>query len=321
MAEQSEKTLKNCLTSRYDRESYVLVDKLSSMYFNCREDVREVFEKQLADCGVDYFDIYLMHCQDRGSYKKYKDCGAYEEALKLKAEGKIKAFGISFHDTAELLETILIENPEIEVVQIQFNYLDYDDPCVQSGACYEVCRKYGKRIVVMEPVKGGTLVDLPAAAREELSKVGSGSEASFAIRYAASFDGVMMVLSGMGNMDMVRDNLSYMTDFKPLSDAETEAVKKAAAIYKAQGKISCTACRYCLSLCPQNISIPDIFACYNSKKISGHWNADFYYGVQTEGSGKAGDCIKCGACESICPQHLPIRELLTDASELFDKKN
>ncbi len=319
MEEKSEGALRECLTSRYPRESYILVDKLTAPYFNCEEDIRPLFENQLETCGVEYFDIYLMHAQDKKLFEKFKKCRAYETAAELLKEGKIKHLGISFHDKAEVLEQILTEYPEVEVVQIQFNYLDYDDSAIEGRKVYEVCRKFNKPIIVMEPVKGGSLVNLPKEAQKVLDDLGGGSNASYAIRYAASFEGVFMVLSGMGNIDMVRDNISYMADFKPLEDKEYKALEKVCEIFRSQDLIPCTACKYCISECPMNIAIPDLFACMNDKVVFKSWNADYYYGIHTQNGGKASDCVKCGKCEEACPQHLKIRELLVSVSKEFEK--
>lgn len=319
MDEKSEIALKECLTSRYPRESYILVDKLTTHYFNSQEEIRPFFESQLEACGVDYFDFYLMHAQDKKLFQKYKKCRAYETATELLKEGKIKHLGISFHDKAEVLEEILSEYPEVEVVQIQFNYLDYDDPAIQGREVYEVCRKFNKPIIVMEPVKGGSLVNLPKEAQKVLDDLKGGSNASYAIRYAASFDGVFMVLSGMGNIDMVKDNIGYMSDFKPLTEEEFKATEKVCEIFRSQDLIPCTACKYCLQVCPKNIQIPDLFACMNDKVVFKSWNADYYYGIHTQNGGKASDCIKCGRCEEICPQHLPIRKLLEEVAAEFEK--
>ena len=196
---RAETTLRTCLTSRYPRESYLLTDKLSGSFFKTEADVRPLFEAQLADCGVDYFDFYLMHAQCQENYDHYKQCRAYEQAFQLKAEGKIRHVGLSFHDSAEFLDKILTEYPQIEIVQLQFNYLDYEDPAVQSKACYEVCVKHGKPVLVMEPVKGGRLTQLPEKAQEILDELHGGSSASYAIRFAAGFENVKMVLSGMSS--------------------------------------------------------------------------------------------------------------------------
>lgn len=318
---RSETALKTCLTSRHPRDSYILTNKLTGSFFKTEADIRPFFQSQLEACGVDYFDFYLMHAQSATFYQHFKKCRAYETAFALKAEGKIKHVGISFHDHAEVLEQILTDYPEIEVVQIQFNYVDYDDPAVQSRECYEVCRRHGKPVLVMEPVKGGNLVNLPEEARKVLDELHGGSPASYAIRFAAGFPGMMMVLSGMSSMEQMKDNLSYMKDFQPLNETELEAVKKVQRIFRGMNLIPCTACRYCTDGCPRQIAIPDLFAVMNTKQIYHDWNADFYYNNVYTGAGRrASDCIQCGRCEKACPQHLPIRRLLTEIAAEFDKQ-
>lgn len=317
---KSELALRECLTSRYPRERYVLTDKLTDYLFQCREDIRPLFHSQLEACGVDYFDFYLMHAQDKSNFAKFKACGAYETALELKEEGYIRHFGISFHDTAEVLEQILREYPQIEVVQLQFNYVDYEDPSVQGQKCYEVCQRFGKPVIVMEPVKGGSLVNLPQQAQQILDALGGGSNASYAIRFAASFDNVMMVLSGMGSLEMVEENVSFMQEFHPLEEREWLALDQVCQIFRAQGLVPCTACRYCTARCPKGISIPELFACLNAKKQFHNWNADYYYNdIHTQEGTRASDCIKCGQCETACPQHLPIRSLLEEVAAEFGK--
>ncbi len=317
---KSEIALHDCLVSRYPRDKYIFTNKLTDFCFKTEADVRPFFESQLKICGVEYFDFYLMHAQGKENFVHFKRCRAYEQALEFKKEGKIKHLGISFHDTAEVLEQILTEYPQIEVVQIQLNYVDYEDPAVQSRKCLEVCRKYNKPVIVMEPVKGGNLVKLPEEAKKYFEELGSASAASYAIRFAAGCEGVFMVLSGMSNMEQMNDNISYMRDFKPLNEREMKAVLNVCNVFKSLNLIHCTACRYCTDGCPKKISIPDLFACMNAKNMYHDWNADFYYhGVHTKKGGKASDCIKCGKCEKSCPQHLPIRDLLIKVAKEFEK--
>lgn len=318
---KSETALKECLSDRYPRDRYILTNKLTNFFFKKEEDIRPFFESQLAACGVDYFDFYLMHAQSAEIFEFFKKCRAYETALELKKEGKIKHFGISFHDTAEVLEKILTEYTQIEVVQIQFNYLDYDDPAVQSRKVYEVCRKFGKPVIVMEPVKGGSLANPPEKAKAIFDELNGGSPASYALRFAAGFEGIMMVLSGMSSIEQMTENIGFMKDFKPLDEREKAAVKEVCEVFKSMNLIACTACRYCVAGCPKKISIPDLFAVMNTKQIHHDWNADYYYNeVHTKSGGKASDCVKCGKCESACPQHLPIRELLVDVAKEFERE-
>lgn len=326
---KSELALREGLTSRYPRDRYLLVNKLTSMYFHKEEEIRPFFENQLKWCGVDYFDVYLMHAQNAAEFEKYKKCHAYETALQLKEEGKIRHFGISFHDKAVVLDQILTEYPQVEIVQIQFNYLDYEDPSVEARKVYEVCRKHNKPVLVMEPVKGGSLVKLPEDAQKIFDDLNEEegtqmSNASYAIRYAAGFDGMKVVLSGMSDLQQMKDNLSYMKEFQPLNAKEKEAVAKVVEVFHGLDMIPCTACHYCVdeNHCPKHIRIPDVFACLNSKKAFNDWNMDFFYSsvLTANGSGKASECIGCGGCERVCPQHLEIRKLLGDVAATFEKK-
>lgn len=320
---KSELAIKEALTSRYSRDKYLLTDKLTEPYFNKEEDIRPFFQSQLDACGVEYFDFYLMHAQNATNFEKFKKCNAYETAFKLKEEGKIKHVGLSFHDKAEVLDKILTTYPQIEIVQIQFNYVDYEDPGVQSKKVYDVCRKHNKPMIIMEPVKGGSLIKLPDEAQKVYDEMPSGlSNASYAIRFAAGFDGIRVVLSGMSDMAQMKDNVSFMKDFKPLDEAEMGAVAKVTGIYKGLDVIPCTACHYCVeeNHCPMSIKIPELFACLNTKKIFNDWNQNMYYNaLTTDGAGKASDCIGCGGCESVCPQHLEIRDLLTKVAAEFEK--
>lgn len=318
----SETAIRDCIAKRHPRDSFILTDKLSSSLFNSEEDIRPLFEKQLESCGVEYFDYYLLHAQTRTLFEKYKKCKAYEQAFELKKEGRIRHVGLSFHDTAEVLDEILTEYPQIEVVQIQLNYVDFEDTAVQSRLCYEVCVKHNKPVIVMEPVRGGYLANLPDDAKKIIADLNAGSAASYAIRFAAGFDNVKMVLSGMSNFEQLTDNLSYMKDFKPLNEKELDAVHKVCDVFHSMHLVPCTSCRYCVDGCPKRISIPDLFSCMNTKKMYNDWNADYYYNeVYTKNNGKASDCIGCGKCEKACPQHLEIRNLLKSVVEEFEKND
>lgn len=301
---KSEIALKEALVDRYDRSQYILTDKLTETYFKTEEDIRPFFQSQLEILGVDYLDYYLMHAQGARNFGQFQECRAYETAFELKKEGKIRHVGISFHDSAEVLDMILTTYPQIEVVQIQFNYLDYEDPHVESRKCYEVCRKHNKPMIIMEPVKGGSLVNLPEPAQKVYQKLNSDlSYASYAIRFAAGFEGIEMVLSGMSNMEQMVDNLSYMKEFQPLSQEEMAAVEEVCEILKSKDLIPCTACCYCVEGCPMKIQIPDLFARKNADTLGKPYEGN-------EIHSNPSDCIQCGKCEKVCPQHLKIRDLL-----------
>ena len=316
---KSETAIRDCLAARYPRESYILTNKLSPGFFESREQIRPLIESQLALCGVEYFDFLLMHAMNNTRFDAFQQMCAFEEALALKAEGKIRHIGISFHDKSKVLDKILTTRPEIEVVQLQFNYADYEDPAVEGRKCYEVCRKHGKPVIVMEPVKGGKLAQMSEDALDVFRALGGGSAASYAIRYAAGFEGIMMVLSGMGNMDMMNDNLSFMGNFQPLNETELEAVDKVRKILIQQNQVACTGCRYCVDGCPAGIKIPELFTCLNQKRVFNDPNADHdYHHVHTVGAGKASDCLKCGKCEEACPQNLNIRQLLDQTMRVFE---
>lgn len=312
---KSETSIRDCLVARYNREDYVLANKLSDWYFEKEEDILPLFESQLELCGVEYFDFYLFHCLTRDSYPKHKECNSFEIIKGLKQQGKIKHIGMSFHDTAEILDMILSERPEIEVVQLQINYLDYDDPGVQSKACYDVAVKHGKKVIVMEPIRGGYLVNLPDKAAEVLDELKGGSYASYALRYAASYPEVFMVLSGMGNMDMMKDNVATFSKFKPFSQEEYEATDRVREIIRQVRQIPCTGCNYCFEVCPKKIPIAKYFSIYNrvmAADISAAEAKDLF----PKDRAAAGDCAKCGKCEKVCPQNIDIKQHLEKIAKL-----
>ena len=312
---KSEHAVRECLTSRHKRENYVLANKLSDWFFESEADIRPLFEQQLEICGVEYFDFYLFHALNRHSYKKHQACNTFAIVDQLKAEGKVKHVAMSFHDSAEVLDTILSEQPQIEAVQLQINYLDYDDPGVQSKKCYDVAVKHGKKVIVMEPVKGGALVNLPPPAIAEFEKLGDAAPVSYALRYAASYPEVFMVLSGMGNMEMMESNIKTMHPFVPLTTAEVEATDKARDIIRQYNQIPCTKCRYCSEVCPKNVPIADLFAVYNEFALAKATKKETRAGLAAF-EVKASDCIGCGRCEGICPQNIEIRKRLEGLAKL-----
>ncbi|MCR5539183.1 MAG: aldo/keto reductase [Lachnospiraceae bacterium] len=325
---KSETALRQCLVERYPRDAYVLTNKISTHFFQKAEEIRPLFLSQLEACGVDRFDFCLMHAQDGDIYEKFRRCRVYETALELKAEGRFDHFGISFHDKADVLERILNDWPEIEVVQIQLNYADYESAAVESRKVYEVCERFGKPVIVMEPVKGGCLVDLPADAQKVFDELQEGvseknSNASYALRFAAGLPNVCVVLSGMNDMAQMEDNIRSMRDLGPLTSAEAAAVDRVREIFTSLDMIPCTSCHYCVldNDCPAHIRIPELFSCYNLKTTFRNWNQDYYYDhILTRDAGKASDCLKCGKCEKICPQHLAIRDLLENVAAEFESQ-
>ena len=270
------------------------------------------------ESGFNYFDTAHGYLQGK-SETALHDCLVKRYPRdKYMLTDKLTDF--FFKTEADVLDEILTEYPQIEAVQIQLNYLDYDDPAIQSRKCLEICNKHNKPVIVMEPVKGGNLVNLPEGAKRHFEALGSASAASYAVRFAAGCDGVFMVLSGMSDLAQMNDNLSYMKEFKPLDEREMLAVAEVCAAIKGLNLIPCTACRYCTDGCPKKISIPDLFACMNTKNIYHDWNANYYYEqVHTKNGGKASECVSCGKCEKACPQHLPIRNLLKDVAKEFEK--
>ncbi len=319
--EGSEEACRKALVERHPRESYYLATKLNAgMPGLTEETAKQEFFTSLERTGAQYFDFYLLHAIGKRNLPNYNDWGIWEFAQEQKAKGLIKHVGFSFHDTPELLEEVLTAHPEAEFVQLQINYADWNNPSVQSRRCYEVARKFNKPVVVMEPIKGGMLAVPPVPVKEVLQAANPDvSCASWAVRYVASKEGILVVLSGMSNVEQMEDNLSYMKNFQPLSEEEAAVVAKAQAALEAIPSIPCTGCRYCVAGCPMQINIPSIFSAMNHKLIyDNDERAKSGYANATRGdNGKASSCIKCGACEAQCPQHLQIRDLLEQAVEMF----
>ena len=286
-------------------------------------DLERIFNEQLEKCGVDYFDYYWLHALNKEYVKTMDRVDGWGFIARKKAEGKIRHIGFSFHDDSKLLERLLKEHPETEYVQLQINYLDWDSPTVESETCYNLCTKYGKPVIVMEPVKGGALAKVPVGVEELFREYNpEASPASWAIRYVASLPNVLTVLSGMSTMEQVEDNTSFMQDFNPLDHEEQMRVEQAAQIINRSIAIPCTACHYCTDGCPQEICIPEYFNIYNNLCQFGRkeqWNnTSVYYGVLNKTYGKASDCIECGQCEEHCPQHIHIIDNLKLVAKTFE---
>ena len=318
----SENVVKTALVDRHPRDSFTIATKLHGEYIKTKEDRDKIFNEQMRKTGVDFFDYYLIHGIDKELLEIYEDLDCFNWLLAKKEAGLVKHVGFSFHDTPQLLDEILTKHPEMEFVQLMINYLDWESDWVQSRACYEVAVKHGKPVTVMEPVRGGTLANLPADV-EKLFKEKNPlmSAPSWAIRFVASLDNVMLVLSGMSSIEQMEDNTSYMQDFKPLSEDEKKMCLKAGEMIMSKLAIPCTACSYCTSGCPMKIAIPKYFRMYNENIFDNtdndEWTVEYseYPQLLDGGGGKATDCIACGQCEGVCPQHLPIIENLRKISE------
>lgn len=318
----SERAFREAVVEHYPRDSYTITDKIPMMNIECAQQMQETVDVMLERLGIQYFDYLWLHAISGPNWEKAKKFHSFEYLKGLKEKGITRHIGFSFHGSPELLDEVLTAHPEVEYVQLQINYLDWNDKIIQAGKCYEVCEKHNKQVIVMEPVKGGALVDVPEQVSSELKRRGPDqSTASWAIRFAASRKNVAVVLSGMSNMEQVEDNTSYMQDFVPLTGEEEEMLENAAKIIRGNIAVPCTTCRYCVSTCPMDIAIPDYFSVYNTfKRFGSKSESDVinYYGYVKAQHGKPEDCIQCGSCEDRCPQHLPIRKYLQEVHAALD---
>ena len=319
---RSEVAAREALVKRYPRDSFMLATKLPAWEIKQESDVERIFNEQLERAGVDYFDFYLLHSiEDGNNYDTYVKYDCFSWGVKKKEEGKIKHFGFSYHGSPELLEEILDAHPEVEFVQIQLNYLDRTNPVVRSEALYNILHERNIPIVVMEPVRGGMLASLtPDQEAKYKALRPDNSIASWALRYVASLPGVMTVLSGMSNEEQMDDNIKTFTDFEPITEEEMRVINEVTEEILSIPQIGCTSCKYCTPGCPMSISIPDVFRTINTlRRYPDDWRSkNFYSGLITR-SGKASDCIACGQCEGVCPQHLDIIDLLKEAADILDK--
>jgi predicted aldo/keto reductase-like oxidoreductase len=319
---KSESAAKKALVDRYPRHAFTITDKSPTWLIKSPSDYEKIFQEQLERCGIEYFDYYLLHNIGIKNYTRTLQYDGFAFMKKIKEEGRARHIGFSYHDKPELLDRILAQHSEMEYVQLQINYADWEDEGVQSRKCYETARKYGKPVIVMEPIKGGSLANVPQQA-EELFKAARPdmSVASWAVRFSASLEGVCMVLSGMSNFEQLVDNVSYMDSFVPLSREERETINAASAIITDNTAIPCTSCSYCVDACPRHIPIPQYFALYNNQHQFGRLpNHLAYYTNLTQGSGKASDCCACKQCEAHCPQRIDIAEQMKEVARVFEPR-
>ena len=317
---ESEKAAKAALVDRHPRESYTLCTKLCAwMGANDEKSAKQQFYTSLERTGAGYFDYYLLHALQRSNYKIYDEYHIWDFVKEQKAKGLIKYYGFSFHADSALLEELLTDHPDVDFVQLQINYADWENPGVESRECWEIARRHGKSITIMEPVKGGALADPVPAVQEILKSANKdASLASWAVRFAASLDGIITVLSGMSNLEQMKDNISYMKNFKPLDEAEQAVIRRAQEALKIDDTVPCTACHYCTDGCPKNIPIPEIFSVKNRQRGNAEFRGKREYVIATEGKGRASDCIECGQCENACPQQIKVISHLKSCAEQFE---
>ena len=316
----SEAATRKALVKRHPRDSFTIATKLNTMIGPTSGMARKQIGTSMRNLGVSYVDYYLLHSLTNGTYKSYENLGLWDFLRDLKREGTVRHVGFSFHAGPQLLDQVLTAHPDVDFVQLQINYLDWESPTIASRANYEVARAHGKPIVVMEPVKGGKLANPPADVRALMSEAAPGAScASWAIRFAAGLDGILCVLSGMSNMQQVADNVGYMRDFRPLDERETEIVRRARELMGNARDIPCTSCRYCVEGCPRHILIPDVFAAMNEQLVAGRIQdarADYRKAVRAGNFASA--CIACGKCEAVCPQGIEVIARLRECADALE---
>ena len=318
----SERALREAVVERYPREAFTVTSKMPVWAIKEEADLERVFNEQLEKCGVEYFDYYWLHALNRERVEVMERMDGWGFIARKRDEGKIRHIGFSFHDDSALLAEILERHPEIEYVQLQINYLDWESPAIESKTCYELCVKHGKPVIVMEPVKGGSLARVPEAIERLFKDYNpEASPASWAIRYCASLPNVMMVLSGMSNMEQLEDNTGYMQDFQPLNDEEQAILARATEVIRDSIAIHCTACHYCTEGCPQEIAIPEYFNLYNMMQQFPQQksNCKLYYDLLAKNHSKVSECLECGQCEAQCPQHIDIIDNLKLVAQAFEQ--
>ena len=314
----SEAAFKAAVADRYPRDAYTICTKLNA-WLQCSDEAsaKQQFRTSLERTGAGYFDYYLLHALQRNNVYKYDEYHIWDYIAEQKAKGLVRHYGFSFHADPELLEQLLQKHPEVDFVQLQINYADWENPGVASRRNWEICKEHGKPVVIMEPIKGGILADPIREVREVLDRTGSSaSHASWALRFAAGLENILAVLSGMSSLAQMEDNLSHMQPFKPLNDEEQRVIAEAQKALDSAKTIPCTACHYCTEGCPMQIPIPEIFTVYNRRGGSPHFRTVREYTIVTTDKGKASECIQCGQCEGACPQHLPIISLLENCREM-----